>query len=141
MSAVIIRKKDLDKFGKKLMKEVYDHIHDDYMLTFDEVKLERDYVNKNLVEKCLIFYKKKEKYLFSLHFKKSYEELDKIKPEDLLKEIEAKIKDKTLDVELIFEVLKDLKLDNELNEDLYYDKKAFIDIYKVYDYEYKYLEH
>ena len=59
MSAVIIRKKDLDKFGKKLMKEVYDHIHDDYMLTFDEVKLERDYVNKNLVEKCLIFYKKK----------------------------------------------------------------------------------
>ena len=140
MACVIIRKKDLDKFGKKLMKEVYHHIHDDYMLTFDEVKSERDYVDKNLVNKFLIFYRKKENNLCLLDFKKSYEELATITPEGLLKEIEDKIEDETLDVEIIFEVLKDLKLDSELNEDLYYSKKAFINIYKVYDYEHTYLE-
>ena len=31
MASVIIRKKDLDKIGKKLMKEVYQHVRNDYM--------------------------------------------------------------------------------------------------------------
>ena len=32
MSACIIQKKDLEKLGKKLMKEFYKHVHDDYFL-------------------------------------------------------------------------------------------------------------
>ena len=61
MASFIIRKKDLDKIGKKLMKEVYQHVRDDYMLTFDEVKSERDYFDKNLVSKFLKFHEEKEK--------------------------------------------------------------------------------
>ena len=141
MACVIIRKKDLDKFGKKLMKEVYHHLRDDYMLTFDEVKSERDYFDKNLVNIFLIFHKEKENIYKDLYFgNKRYEEIVKIPPEDLLKKIEDKIEDETLDLKIIFKVLDGLKLNTEIDEDLYYRKKAFISIYDVYYYHYKYLE-
>ena len=64
MSACIIKEKNLEKLGKKLMKEFYYHIHDDYFLTeYDEVKLKRKYYDENLTEIFLSFYKNKEKKL------------------------------------------------------------------------------
>ena len=42
MAAVIIRKKDLKNLGRKLMKEVYKFLHDEYILTFEEMKVEKD---------------------------------------------------------------------------------------------------
>ena len=64
MSACIIQKKDLERLGKNLMKEFYNHIHDDYFLTeYDEVKLKRKYYDENLTEIFLSFYKNKEKKL------------------------------------------------------------------------------
>lgn len=141
MSGVIIRKKDLDKMGKKLMKEVYENFRDDYMLKFDEVKLERDYFDKNLVTKFLEMNKKKEKEYEDLYFgDKRYEEIVKMPHEDLLKKIEDEIKNETLDVEIIYKVLDGLKLNPDLNEDIYYFKRAFITIYNVYHYHYMYLE-
>lgn len=131
MATVIIKKKDIDKIGKKLMKEVYHHIHDDYMLTFDEVKSERDYFDKNLVSKFLIFYKQKEK---------KYGEIVEMTYEDLLKKIEDEIKNETLDVEIIYHFLNGLKLNPDIDEDLYYSRKAFISIYDVYYYHYMYLK-
>ena len=49
MAAVIIRKKDLENLGRKLMKEVYKFLHDEYILSFEEMKLEKDKLEKNLV--------------------------------------------------------------------------------------------
>ena len=139
MSACIIQKKDLDKIGKKLMKKVYEHVRDDYMLTFDEVKSERDYFDKNLVRKFLKFHEEKEKKYQDLYFgDKRYEEIVKMSHEELLKKIEDKIE--TLDLEIIYNVLKDLKLNLEIDEDLYYSKKAFISIYDVYYFHSSYLK-
>ena len=139
MASVIIRKKDLDKIGKKLMKEVYQHVCDDYMLTFDEVKSERDYFDKNLVIEFLIFHKEKENSYKDLYFgDKRYEEIVKMSHEELLKKIEDKIE--TLDLEIIYNVLKGLKLNPEIDEDLYCSKKEFISIYDVYYYHSSYLE-
>ena len=49
MAAVIIRKKDLESLGRKLMKEVYKFLHDEYILSFEEMKLEKEKLKKNLV--------------------------------------------------------------------------------------------
>lgn len=42
MADIIIRKKDVTRLGKKLLSEVYDFFHDDYILsTFEETKTEK----------------------------------------------------------------------------------------------------
>ena len=39
MTSIIIRKKDVDRLGKELLKEVFDFLHDEYILTnFEEMK-------------------------------------------------------------------------------------------------------
>ena len=150
MSACIIQKKDLEKLGKNLMKEFYYRVHDDYFLKeFDEVKLKRKYYDENLTKEFLSFYENQEKKIVSLYFdNKRYKDLVKMSPEDLLKKIETKIKDETLNYEIIFNFLDkmDRKLeinrdiDFEIDEDLFCLKKAFIHIYEVYHFDHPYLE-
>ena len=149
MSACIIKKKDLEKLGKKLMKEFYYHVHDDYFLEeFDEVKLKRKYYDENLTKEFLSFHKNKEKTIRNLYFNnKRYEDLVKMETKDLLSKIEGKIKDETIDFEIIYNFLDqmDIKLkinigdDFEINEDLFYLKKAFLHMYEVFHYDYIYL--
>ena len=150
MSSVIIFEKDIEKLGKKLMKEFYYHVHEAYFLKeFDEVKLKRKYYDENLTKEFLSFYKNQEKNIVSLYFdNKRYKDLVEMKTEDLLKKIETKIKDETLNYEIIFNFLDqmDIKLeiskgnDFEIDEDLFCMKKAFIHIYKVYHFDRVYLE-
>ena len=150
MSACIIQKKDLENLGKKLMKEFYYHVHDDYLLKeFDEVKLKRKFYDKNLTKEFLSFHENQEKNIVNLYFdNKRYKDLVEMKTEDLLKKIETKIKDETLNYEIIFNFLDqmDIKLeiskdiDHELDEDLFYMKKAFIHMYSVYHFDHHYLE-
>ena len=150
MSACIIQKKDLEKLGKKLMKEFYYHVHDDYLLKeFDEVKLKRKYYDENLTKEFLSFHENQEKNIVSLYFdNKRYKDLVEMKTEDLLKKIETKIKDETLNYEIIFNFLDqmDIKLeiskdnDFEIDEDLFCMKKAFINMYEVFHSNYHYLE-
>ena len=150
MSACIIQKKDLEKLGKKLMKEFYYHVHDDYLLKeFDEVKLKRKYYDENLTKEFLSFYENQEKNIVSLYFdNKRYKDLVEMKTKDLLKKIETKIKDETLDYEIIFNFLDqmDIKLeiskgnDFEIDEDLFCMKKAFIHMYSAYHFDHHYLE-
>ena len=104
MSACIIFKKDLEKLGKKLMKEFYDHVHEKYFLKkFDEVKLKRKFYDENLTKEFLSFYENEEKTFRNLYFDNMrYEDLVKMKTEDLLKKIEGKIKDETLDYKIIY---------------------------------------
>ena len=150
MSACIIQKKDLEKLGKKLMKDFYDHVHDDYMLKeFDEVKLKRKYYDKNLTKEFLSFHENEEKKIQNLYFNnKRYEDLVKMETKDLLSKIEGKIKDGSLDFKIIFNFFYkmdrkleiDTDIDFEIDEDLYCFKKAFLNIYKVYHEDYLYLE-
>ena len=146
MSACII----LEKLGKKLMKEFYYHVHDDYLLKeFDEVKLKRKYYDENLTKEFLSFHENQEKNIVSLYFdNKRYKDLVEMKTEDLFKKIETKIKDETLNYEIIFNFLDqmDIKLeiskgnDFEIDEDLFCMKKAFIHMYSVYHFDHHYLE-
>ena len=150
MSACIIQKEDLKKLGKKLMKKFYNHVHEDYLLKeFDEVKLKRKYYDENLTKEFLSFYENQEKNIKSLYFdNKRYKDLVEMKTEDLFKKIETKIKDETLNYEIIFNFLDrmDIKLeiskdiDFEIDEDLFCMKKAFIHIYEVYHSDHVYLE-
>ena len=149
MEDLIIKKKDLENLGRKLMKEVYKFLHDEYILSFEEMKVEKDNLEKYLVK----FYFKmiyKSKYDISLIFEKSkYEKYlkkiediieDEIKYKKYLKEIEDKIEDESLDIKLIFDVLDMIKLDIEIDEDLFVKKKAFINIYSVYEFYDTYLK-
>ena len=150
MSACIIQKEDLKKLGKKLMKEFYNHVYSDYFLKeFEEVKLKRKYYDENLTKEFLSFYENQEKNIESLYFdNKRYKDLVEMKTEDLLKKIETKIKDETLNYEIIFNFLNqmDIKLeinkgnDFEIDEDLFCMKKAFIHMYLVYHFDHYYLK-
>ena len=150
MSSVVIFKNDLDYLGKILMKEFYHQIHEDYFLKeFEEVRLKRKYYDENLTKEFLSFYENQEKNIKSLYFdNKRYKDLVEMKTEDLLKKIETKIKDETLNYEIIFNFLDqmDIKLeiskgnDFEIDEDLFCMKKAFIHIYEVYHFDHDYLE-
>ena len=105
MEDIIIKKKDLENLGRKLMKEIYEFLHDEYILTFEEMKVEKD-----KLEKYLKFY---------------FKMFDESKYEKHLKEIEDKIEDESLDIDLIFEVLDRIELEFEIDEDLYDKKKHF----------------
>ena len=131
MSSVIIFEKDLEKLGRKVMKEFYYQIHNDYMLTFDEIKLKRKYYDENIAKEFL-FFENKRPIIRA--------DLNEMKTEDLLKEIKTQIKEETLDYKIIFSFLDfmnlrlkiDKDIDFELNEDLFCRKKSFINIYNVY---------
>ena len=150
MSSCIIRKKDLERLGKKLMKEFYDHIHDEYFLTeYDEVKLKRKFYDEHLTKEFLSFHEDEEIKIKNIYFdNKRYKDLLKMKTEDLLEKIEVQIKDETLDYKIIFlffsqmdinlKINKDI--DHEIYEDLFYMKKAFIHIFEVFHYDYHFLK-
>ena len=150
MSACIIFKKDLEKLGKKLMKEFYEHVHDEYMLKeFDEVKLKRKYYDENLTKQFLSFYEDEEKKIKNIYFdNKRYKDLVEMKTKDLLKKIEVQIKDETLDYKIIYNFLdqmdRELKIDKnidfEIDEDLFCMKKAFIKMFEIFHYDNYYLE-
>ena len=138
MAAVIIRKKDLESLGRKLMKEVYKFLHDEYILSFKEMKVEKENLEKNLV--ILKF----ESVNFTVVQKENswrieHEDFDKSKHEEELKKIEDQIENESLDIEVIFKVLNKLKLDMELHEDLFFKTEAFINLFKVFNSDYSYL--
>ena len=50
MAAVIIRSKDVDRLGKELLNEMFNFLHDEYILTeFKEMKAVQEKFLKNLV--------------------------------------------------------------------------------------------
>ena len=127
MADLVIREKDIVNLGRKTMKEVYKFLHDDYILTtFEEMKVEQKKLEKNLVNIYLqMIYKfDVNNYDKELAYESKYD--------NYLKELVAKIEDESLDISLIYEVLKSIKLDFEINEDLFVKNKAFIYFYSIY---------
>ena len=50
MAAVIIRQKDVDRLAKELLKEIFDFLHDEYILSnFEEMKIAQEVFLRNLV--------------------------------------------------------------------------------------------
>ena len=122
MAAVIIRKKDVEKLGKELVKEMFDFLHDEFMLTkFEEMEV----LQKVFLERLVSNYSSNSQ-------QKNFDEK--------LEFIKGKIDNGTLDIDVIYDTLKKMNFDMEMNEDLFYEIKAFLFIYYVFECGYKYLE-
>ena len=143
MAAVIIRKKDLDRLGRTLLKETFDFLHDEYILTeFEEMKLTQEiFLNSICLEhietlfKSNIITEEKREELF-----KQYNNLENGKlyhDKDLVKKV---MEEEKIDTDGIYKTLIKLRLDYEIYEDLYFKIKAYLDISRVFDFGYKYLE-
>ena len=60
--------------------------------------------------------------------------------EEYLESVIKMIKDERLDIEIVYETLKNLDLDMEIHEDLYFKNRSFLNLYSVFDIDYTYLE-
>ena len=127
MTDLVIRKKDIENLGRKTMKEVYEFLNDDYILTtFEEMKVEQKKLKEYLVNSYLrMIYKfDVNNYNKELAYESKYD--------NYLKELVAKIEDESLDIKIIYHVLDSIKLEFEIHEDLFVKKKAFIYFYSIY---------
>ena len=141
MAAVIIDQKDVKRLGKELLNEIFEFLHDEYILTkFEEMQ----YVQKKFLNKLIL------NHINTLHRKlkiteeKRKELLELITSEKSFpEEMELKVnsmKDDGVDTEGIYHTLISLKLDMEIDEDLYFKTKAFLDIFRVFETGYSHLE-
>ena len=103
MAAVIIRQKDLKRLASTLLKEMFEFLHDEYILS-------------------------------------EFKEMKEVQKEFLENLAKNHIKVGGTDTEGIYETLKSLKLNYEIDGDLYYKTKAFLDIFRVFESGYSYLE-
>ena len=93
---VTIRKSDVEKLGKKLIKEVDYFLHDEYIInTFPEMKL------------------------------------DQKKFDDSVNRLKDKFESGSLNIEEIYHILLEIKLDDEIDGDLYFKKGSYLDIFRV----------
>ena len=142
---IILKKSDIENLGKKLMKEVYEHLNDDYVGYLEEIKIkikkEKDELLKSLIKFYIQKDKKKIKY-FNYKIEDEIEDknLDKIK-ESYQGVIKNYIKNEVIDVDVIYKVLSKINLIYEMDEDLSGKKEAFLNIYKVFYNYYEELEY
>ena len=140
MAAVIIRKKDVERLGKEVLKEVYDFLHNDYIITnFEEMKIEQEKFQHNLI----LYDFRSRNYTETQkenHLTKHYFDLDKNKYEERLKELKDRIENGAFSIDLIYYTLNDINLESEVDEDLIIKIEAFLEIYRVINYQYEYLE-
>ena len=118
--------------GKDLIKEVHEFLNDDY---FKETFPEK--INKTL--------KSFNNYLVQIVFGNrdrtiEFDVYGQTTPEEDLESVIKMIKEERLDNKVIYESLKNLDLDIEVDEDLYFKVEAFLRLYEVFDSDYTYLE-
>ena len=137
MAAVILREKDLKRLAKELLKEMFDFLHDEYILTeFKEMKKVQEKFLKNLALNHINTLKRKK---FE-NTKEKRKELINLMNNNNLEFVKDVMKDCDIDTEGIFEVMDEIELDKEIDEDLYFKQKSFLDIFKVFKFGYTYLE-
>ena len=140
MDEVVIKKKDVDRLAKELLKEIFDFLHDEYILNnFVEMKIEQSKFLNNLVCNHIIYSNKKgeknelhKPFLESFFNKKEFEYTSKL--------VDEAMKDDGIDTSGIYLTLIDLNLDEEIDGDLYFKKESFLDIFRVFETGYSYLE-
>ena len=140
MAAVVIFKKDVEKLGKEVLKEVFDFFHDEYIMNnFLEMKLQKQKFLKYLVYKNFEGYNA-EVVKKGNSWELKYDDYDENKFEEDLKCLTDKVNNGSIDIEVIFQSLNNVDLDDEIDGDLYYKTASFIDLYKVISCSYDYLE-
>ena len=139
MAAVIIKKKDVERLGKEVLKEVYDFLHNDYIVnTFEEMKEDQKKFLKYLV---LIGFRDNKSLKTKVENNKLvFEIIDENKFEEDVKSLKSRVENGSLNTEEIYHILVNIKLDEEIDGDLFFKKKAFLDIFRVFEYAYSYLE-
>ena len=102
-SSVTIRKSDLEKLGRKLMKEIDNFLHsEDIINNFPETKSDREYFDRSVNM-----------------FKDKYE---------------------SLGISEIYHILTRVKLDQEIDLDLYFENEGYLNLFQVLYISYTYLE-
>ena len=127
MEEVVIRKKDVDRLAKTLLKEIFEFIQDKNSLR----ELKKDFLNK--VVKANQQYVLPNSVIESILNKED-------EFEGFLKLVKDAVKDDNIDTEEIYEIIEKFELGMETNEDLYYKKESFLDIFRVFETGYIYLE-
>ena len=132
MELVIKKKKDIEKIGKDLLKEVHEMLNNDYFKeTFPEE------INK----KSEIFYS----YLIERVFGNctniiKSDTYNETTPEEELEFVIKMIKNGRFDIKVIYETLRLIDLDVEIEENLYFKNNSFLNLYSVFYNDYIYLE-
>ena len=140
MAAVIIFKKDVEKLGKEVLKEVFDFFHDkDLLKDYLEMKLQKQKFLNYLVYKNFEGYNA-EVVKRGNSWELKYDDYDENKFKEDVKCLKDKVKKGSIDIEVIFQSLNKIDLDMEIDEDLYFKTASFIDLYKVISCSYDYLE-
>ena len=103
--SVTIRKSDVEKLGKDLMKEIDNFLHDEYIITtFPEMILDQKEFDRSV------------------------------------NKLKDKFESESLDIEEIYHILTRIKLDDEIDGDLYFKKEAYLRLFQVLLVDYTYLE-
>ena len=154
MAAVIIKQKDVKRLGEEVLSEMFNFLHDEYILTeFKEMKeVQKEFLEnlaKNRIETLHRQYKiteEKREVLVKpfiddlLKIGENSSNLEKnIKVEYDSNLVKSAMEDDGIDTERMYQTLNKLKLDMEIDEDLYYKTKAFLDIFRVFESAYNYL--
>ena len=102
---ITIRKSDVEKLGKDLMKEVDNFLHSKYIINnFPEMKLDQEKFDRSV------------------------------------NKLKDKFESESLDIEEIYHILTRIKLDDEIDGDLYFKKEAYLRLFQVLLVDYTYLE-
>ena len=155
MAAVIIRQKDVKRLARELLNEMFEFLHDEYILSeFKEMKeVQKEFLENlalnhiNTLHRQYKITKERREELVKpfidklLKIDENSSDLEKnIKVEYDSKLVEGAIKEDGVDTEGIYQTLNKLKLDMEIDEDLYFKTKAFLDIFRVFESGYTNLE-
>ena len=155
MAAVIIKQKDVKRLGKELLNEMFNFLHDEFILTkFPQMKeVQKQFLKKltfnhiNTLHRQYKLTDEKRKVLAKplidelLKINENSSDLEKkIKVEYEENLVKDAMKDDGIDTEGIYHTLISLNLNKEIDEDLYFKTKAFLDIFRVFETGYSYLE-
>ena len=150
MDEVVIKKKDVDRLAKELLKEIFDFLHDEYILNnFVEMKIEKPKFLNNLVSNHIgtllrqskITQKQRKELVKPLLNKFIDGKFISRDEEYFSKLVKDAMKDDGIDTEGIYHTLNNLNLDmEEIDGDLYFKKESFLDIFRVFDTGYTYLK-
>ena len=146
MAAVIIRQKDLKRLGKELLNEMFDFLHDEYILTkFKEMKeVQEKFLEKlafnhiNTLHRQYKITKEKREELAKPFLDRLFNIGKKVEYDSNL--VKDAMKDNGIDTEGIYHTLLTLNFFKEIDEDLYFKTKAFLDIFRVFEVSYMYLD-
>ena len=128
MEEVVIKKKDVDRLAKELLKEIFDFLHDEFILNkFEKMKIVQLKFLNNLVFNHVIYANKKgelsKQFLESFCNKKEFEYTSKL--------VDEAMKDDGIDTSGIYLTLNNLYLEYGIEDDLLFKKEAFLDIFRV----------